>query len=93
MNAAITLPSIMNLYPQVPQATHSSGPATRILGAVTTPQPPPGVFIALGVLSAQPMHAVREAITTLFRICDKIVQVSIYHSSAPGHGFAIYSCR
>ncbi len=71
------------IYPQVPQATHSAGSATPALGAVATPQPPPGILIVLGVLSVQPMHAVHEAITTLFRICDKIVQVRIYGSTTP----------
>ncbi len=70
-------PSFISLYPQVPQVAHNAGPVTQTLGVAATPQPPPGIFIALGVLSAQPMHAVREAIITLSRICDKIVQVSI----------------
>ncbi len=75
--------SSLSIYPQVPQATHSAGSATPTLGVVATPQPPPGILIALGVLSAQPMHAVYDAVTTLFRICDKIVQVRIYGSTTP----------
>eukprot|EP01084_Bolivina_argentea_P216219 367366_1 len=75
LSSGLTVHVQPELKKNVPQATHSAGSATPALGAVATPQPPPGILIALGVLSVQPMHAVHEAITTLFRICDKIVQV------------------
>ncbi len=84
--------SLSSIYPQVPQATYSAGSATPPPSVGVLPRPPPGIFISLGVLSAQPMHEVYEAITTLFRICDKIVQVRIYGSTTLLTIVLLYYC-